>query len=295
MPRISRILLGVALALPLLTPTLRAQSAPADSGFRLRVGGDVEVAADEREAAIVVIRGDARVLGRVGAVAVIDGTVVIDGGRVDELVVVRGRAHLVNGAVVAGDAHLVSSTIAVDSGAVVSGRIERGIGRQSARKMGTAIALIGLGVLGALVLAGVLVALVVPEGLVATGRLIRTEIGRVAGAAALLWLAFPFVAVLLVPTLVGLPVGLGYFLFVMPILFVVGLIVSGTWIGDELLRRMRRAETAVSPVGAAAFGIVLLLLVGRIPLVGFLATLLVMLGAGAALAVATRTALAKRR
>jgi hypothetical protein len=265
----------------LLSAPVAAQTAPPDSGFRLRVGGDIAVAPGEREGAVVVIRGNGRVAGVVGALIVIDGTARIDSGRVGELVVIRGSADLNEGAVVTGDVHLVESTIDVAPGAIIEGRIERGVGRRFAREAFTVIALIGLGVLAALIVAGVLAALVVPNELVGTGELIRTDTGLVVGAAALVWLAFPILAVLLVPTIVGLPFGLGYLLFVMPLLGFLGLIVAGTWIGGLLLRKMSGAGKVVNPAAAAALGITLLLLVGRVPILGFVATALVLLGAGA--------------
>jgi len=278
----------------LLSLPAAAQAAPADSGVRLRVGGDIEVAADEREGLVLVIRGDGRVAGTVGTLVVIDGTATVDSGRVGELLVIRGNARLNDGAVVTGDVHLFDSKIDVSSSAQVQGEIERGVGRRFAGELFAAVALIGLGVLAAFLVAGILVALIAPTGLVATGQLIRTDIARVAGAAALLWIAFPLVAVLLIPTLVGLPIGVGYFVFAMPMLGLMGLIVSGTWIGGEVLRRINRPGKVVHPAAAAALGISCVFLVGRFPVLNLLSTVLVMLGAGAVLLVASRAVRARR-
>ena len=265
-----------------------SQTTPPGSGFRFRVGGDIEVAASEREGAVVVIRGNGRVAGTVGALIVIDGEATIDGGRVLELIVIRGHARLTGGGSVSGDVHLLDSSIDVTPGSRVEGQVERGMGRRFARQAFTIIALIGLGVLAALVAAGILVALVAPTELVATGKLIRAETGRVAGATALLFLAFPILALLLVPTIVGLPFGLGYLVFVLPFLGFLGLIVAGTWVGFALLRQLGGADKAHHPVAAASLGITILVLVGRIPILGLLASILVMLGAGALLLRATR-------
>lgn len=283
-------LIASALLASLLSVSVAAQAAPPDSSLRLRVGGDVEVDAGDREGAVVVIRGNARVVGVVGALIVTSGVATIDGGRVAELIVIRGHAQLKSGAVVTGDVHLLASSIELDSGSRVEGRIERGVARRYARKAFTVIALIGLGLLAALVVAGVLTALVAPTELVATGDLIRGDTARVVGASALLWLAFPVVALLLVPTLVGLPFGLGYLLFVMPVLGFVGLIVAGTWVGGTLLRQMGDAGRQSTPVVAAAVGITILLVAGRLPLLGIVVTLFVMLGAGAVFLQASRAA-----
>lgn len=283
-------LIASLLLAPLLAAPVAAQAVRPDSGFHLRVGGDIAVAAGEREGGIVVLRGDAHVAGTVGTVIVIEGTAWIDSGRVGELIVILGRARLADGAVVTGDVHLLDAEIEQAARSRVEGRIERGVGRRAAGEFFAIIAIIGLGVFAALVVAGVLVALVAPDGLMATGRLIRTDTAHVAGAAALLWLAGPVIALLLVPTLIGLPLGLGYVVFVMPTLGLVGLIVAGGWVGAELLRRIGRDAAAVHPVSAAIAGIIVLLLVGRLPVLGLVSTVLTMLGAGAAMLVAVRAA-----
>lgn len=266
----------------LLGPALAAQTAPRDSSAHLRFGGDVTVPAGAKEGAVVVVRGDATIAGEVRGVVVLEGDAIITGGRVQELTVVNGRAILSDSARVDGDVHLLDAELTVEPGSVVAGTIERGVGRQVARHFLRAMALIGLGIFLAFVLGGVFAASVFPESLRATGALLRAETGPVLAATAILWLGFPVVAGLLIPTLVGLPIGLGYFLFVMPLLGFLGLVVSGLWIGDLLMRKLRSSTTAARPTVAAAVGIALLLIVGRIPVLGFVATVLTLMGSGAA-------------
>ena len=103
------------------------------------------------------------------------------------------------------------------------------------------------------------------------------------------------VAVLLLPSIIGLPIGLGYFVFVLPMLGFLGLIVAGTWLGDQLLRSMRGDRTATGIVAAAALGILIILVLGRIPVIGFLASLLVMLASGAVVLRAVRVMKRNRR
>jgi hypothetical protein len=271
----------------LLLPTVAlAQDAPRDSTAHLRIGGDVSVPAGGSEGAVIVIRGDAIIAGTARAVVVIEGDARVEGGRVHELTVIRGRAILSDSARVEGDVHLLDADLTVEPGAFVAGRVERGVGRRVARHLVGGVALIGLGVLIAFVLAGMFAASVFPDSLRATGTMIRGETGAVLLATAVVWLAFPIAAGLLIPTLVGLPLGLGYFLFILPSLAFLGLVVSGTWLGDLLLRRLVSTERAVRPTLAAAVGITLLLLVGRIPILGIVATALILLGTGA---IAVRT------
>jgi hypothetical protein len=280
-----------ALALLLLPALAVAQEARRDSTAHLRIGGDVTVPAGGREGAVVVLRGDAIISGEVRGVVVIEGDARIIGGRVHELTVIRGRAILSDSARVEGDVHLLDADLTVEPGAFVAGHVERGVGRRVARHLAGGVALVGLGVLLAFVLAGMFAASVFPESLRATGLMIRGETGIVILATAVVWLAFPIAAGLLIPTLVGLPLGLGYFLFILPILAFLGLVVSGTWLGDLLLRQLVSAERPVRPTLAAAVGITMLLLVGRIPILGIIATALILLGTGA---IAVRTLRAMR-
>lgn len=260
-----------------------AQATPPDSGFRLRVGGDVAVLADEREGAVVVVRGNASVLGDVGTLVVLDGNATVDGGRVGDLIVVRGLADLRRGAVVSGDVHLLDAKLVQTADSRVAGTVARDFGTRVARELFTGLALIGLGLLAALVGAGVIGSLVAPEGLIATARLIRSESWQVLSMTLVIWLAAPIVAILLIPTLVGLPIGLGYLVFVLPVLGFLGLIVAGAWLGEVLVTATRRRTnaSAPNPVVATTVGILTLVITGRIPVVGLLATVLTLCGTGA--------------
>ncbi|MBL8960761.1 MAG: hypothetical protein JNJ98_12980 [Gemmatimonadetes bacterium] len=266
----------------LLTPgtLLGAQPARPDSGFQFRLFGDAVVARDAREGAVVVLQGNATIEGMVRAVVVLNGNAIIAGGRVEDLTVVHGTAQLGPGAVVSHEVHLIDADITIAEGAKVTGTIERGAGRRMARDLMGLAALVGLGVLLAVVLGGIVAAEAAPHGVRAAGDLLRTDLGRVAIAALVAWIVMPMIAVMLVPTLVGLPMGLGYFVFVLPTLWFVGLLVAGTWVGDQVLGRIRGRVEATRPWLAAMIGIATLLLLGRLPFVGAAIFILVALGGG---------------
>lgn len=284
-----RALLCAAVSALSAAPAL-AQESHADSSVHLRVGGDVVVPAGAREGVVIVVRGNARIEGSARVVIVVDGTAELVGGQVGDLSVVRGRAELSSGAVVSGDVHLLDSEITRSEDSRVSGEIERGMRARLARDLVGLVTLLSLGTLLAMVLGGVIFAAVAPTQLRSTGALFVTEPWRVGGAAALLWIAMPLLAALAIPTIIGLPLGLGYFVFVMPVLAFVGLIISGLWIGDAVLRRLRRDQSLPRPTVAAAVGICIVLLLGRIPLLGLLAMISVMLGSGAVALALARSA-----
>ena len=271
-----------------------SRTAP-DSGFLMQVHGNVNVPAGERQGVVIVARGDARLGGHVTALMVIEGDAIIDGGTVGDLSVVRGAARLLNGAVVTGDVHLVDAAIDVSPDSRVAGTIDRGMRSRLSTGLVGFTALLGLGVLAAMVLGGIIAAMIAPDQVTATGSLMRAEAGRAALTACVVWIALPIVAVLLLPSIIGLPIGLGYFVFVLPFLGFLGLIVAGTWLGDQLLRSMRGDRTATGIVAAAALGILIILVLGRIPVIGFLASLLVMLASGAVVLRAVRVMKRNRR
>jgi len=271
-----------------------SRTAP-DSGFLMQVHGNVNVPAGERQGVVIVARGDARLGGHVTALMVIEGDAIIDGGTVGDLSVVRGAARLLNGAVVTGDVHLVDAAIDVSPDSRVAGTIDRGMRSRLSTGLVGFTALLGLGVLAAMVLGGIIAAMIAPDQVTATGSLMRAEAGRAALTACVVWIALPIVAVLLLPSIIGLPIGLGYFVFVLPMLGFLGLIVAGTWLGDQLLRSMRGDRTATGIVAAAALGILIILVLGRIPVIGFLASLLVMLASGAVVLRAVRVMKRNRR
>ncbi|MFN0098540.1 MAG: hypothetical protein ACKVS7_07690 [Gemmatimonadaceae bacterium] len=279
----------VVFALPIVAqPTERLVHA--DSGLQVRVGGDIAVSTGAKEAFVLVVRGSADVAGTVGALVVVDGDARITGGTVGDLTVVRGRAILSEGAQVTRDVHLFEAELSTDSASRVLGEIERGVRARVARDFFRVVALIGLGVLIAVVLAGALGAVLAPTQVRAAGRLMTAETGPVLLTSFVVWLVLPVAAGMLIPTIVGLPLGIGYFVFVLPALAFLGVIVSGTWLGDAIIRRLRAAETTTlpHPAAAAALGITTLILIGRIPFIGLIAAVGMLLGSGAATRAAWR-------
>jgi hypothetical protein len=100
------------------------------------------------------------------------------------------------------------------------------------------------------------------------------------------WFVLPVMMVLMVLTLIGIPLGVGYFLFVLPVLWFLGYLVAGTQIGRMILRGRAHEQ---HPYLAALLGLLILQLLGALPvptgIIGFLAGIY---GSGALIAVAWR-------
>jgi hypothetical protein len=69
-------------------------------------------------------------------------------------------------------------------------------------------------------------------------------------------------------TVIGAPLGLGLLLVVLPVLLVIGYLVAGIWIGDQVLDGTSPGIVRERPYLAAVIGLVVLGVVSAIPFVG---------------------------
>jgi hypothetical protein len=264
-----------------------------ERGVLLRIGGDVEVLPGEQVDAVIAIDGDARVAGTADSVMVIDGTAELDGAQVREVVVVGGHARLLGATTVAEDVVLVGSTVERAPSVTVGGQVRterpwHGVG------FWISGVLLGLGVLLALVLAGLAIAAVVPHGVRRAGRALTHDVVRTLGASLLVWIVVPIVLIASFATVLTIPVGIGFLVFLLPAIGLFGYIVAGIRLGDALLGAIRNRVEAAHPYLAAVIGIPLLALISLVPGIGALVTVLAgFLGAGAILVAFWRTARAR--
>ncbi len=96
----------------------------------------------------------------------------------------------------------------------------------------------------------------------------------------------PLVAILAMITIVGAPLGFAILLMVWPAAAFAGYLIAGIWIGDWLLRRGATEPLPERPYAAAVVGLIVLQVIGLVPFVGAIASLL---GFGAVLLMAWRT------
>ncbi len=98
-------------------------------------------------------------------------------------------------------------------------------------------------------------------------------------------LVVPVLAVLLMISVLGAPLGLGILFGAWPLVAYLGYLVAGIWIGDWVLARVRPGKVRERPYLASVVGLVLLQLVGLIPVVGLLSAIASLFGFGAVLLV----------
>jgi hypothetical protein len=250
-------------------------------------GGDVDIPSGDQADAVIVVHGDARIAGSVTGLVMVDGTATLAGGTVGSVVVVSGTLDLGEGSTVLGDVSQVNGTI-VRSGGTIGGET-----RDLA--MGFATLGIFVGAIALMVWVGLGVATLIAALLLATfaGQQIRKTtylMGREPVIVTVLGLAslaiIPIVAVLAMATVVGIPLGLGILLVAWPALAFLGYVVGAIRIGEWLLSRRGGHVPAPRPHMDALVGLVIAFVVGIIP---FVTAIISIVGTGAVIRAAWYT------
>lgn len=290
MKRLAPLLAAMALLAGLAGAVLAADEALPHTGRVVVVtGGDVEIAAGEQADAVIIINGSARVDGTVNALVVVEGEATVRGATIGTLAVINGSAELAAGTTVRGDVHRFGSSITRADGVEISGSIRDLSGDIAAFGLfigATAIVLwIGFGL--ATLLVGLLVAGLAARQVRSATALIGRETGMTIVVGLLAIVVPPIVAVLLMVTVIGIPAGIGLFVVLWPAVAFIGYIVAAIWLGEWLLgRRNPEAPPAARPYAAAALGLVVGFVIGLVP---FVTAILSILGLGAVVLASWRT------
>jgi hypothetical protein len=252
-----------------------------DDSVVIRIHSDGVVAAGESVDTLAVVNSDAVIDGTVeGSLFVLHGDATIRGTVVDSVVVVSGDVHLEDGARVR-NVHSVRGDVFRDPGATVSGKVYERDYRAGWAALGVFSVVLWIGVTIAAIVAGIVFALIGGRQLTSaainmTGDVVNSIVGAV-----LLWVGLPILAVIAFVTVVGLPLGLGILLFVLPAAGFLGYLVAATRIGTLITNKLDRGN-GDHPVLAVLLGVLILQVLLIIPFAGWLVVLLASLwGAGA--------------
>jgi len=250
-------------------------------GARVLVGPQTEVTGSlQLGGADVVFSGTAK-----GAAEIYGDTVRIDGRIAGDLVVRARNVAVGPTAVVEGNARFETlNEPDIAQGATIRGRQTVTLPRPPETAWKTvALALVGTWLFG--IAAGFVAGLV----LLIVGRpFVARSVDALRGAPArsgLIGLAvlilLPLVAVLLMATVVGLPVGF-LSLLALPLAWLVATVIAAFALGDILLNRARVEQSFMGRLGLLVAGLFVLGLLGLIPVVGFITWLLALVfGLGA--------------
>ena len=106
--------------------------------------------------------------------------------------------------------------------------------------------------------------------------------GLAAGAAVIFWIAAPVVAFVAFVTVIGIPIGITLLLVVLPLLWGLGYVTTGTRLGFFLADLRHTTPDLAHPYLEAVLGVVIFQLIGLIPIVGGIVVALAgLFGAGA--------------
>jgi len=290
MKRIIPLMAALALLAGLAGSALAADEVLPTSGRVIFVaGGDVDIPAGEQADAVIVIGGNARVDGTVNALVVIDGTATTRGATLETLAVINGSAELAAGTTVLGDVHRLGSTIMRADGVEISGSIRDLSGDIAAFGLfiGAAAIILWIGFGLATLLVGLLVAGLAARQVRTATALISRETGTTILVGLLAIVVPPVAAVLLMVTVIGIPAGIGLLVVLWPAVAFIGYIVAAIWLGEWLLgRRSPEAPQAARPYAAAAIGLGVGFVIGLVP---FVTAILSILGLGAVVLASWRT------
>ena len=278
-------LVASALALLLVSGRALAQENPDD--VSVRVNGTVDLAAGESVDTLVAVTSEARVAGTVrDTLVIVNQTATVSGDVGREAIVINGTLRLEPTARIAGDVVLINSQLRQADGATITGRVveRRGaaIGGEFSRVTAAISVIAWLGMTLLFVVVALAWAAVGGRQLAASAGLLGARPGLAGGVAVIVWILVPLIAVVAFVTVIGIPIGVTLLVIVVPLLWGLGYVTTGTRLGF-FLADLRRATPDLShPYLEAGLGVVLFQLIGLIPIVGGIVIVLAgLFGAGA--------------
>ena len=267
---------------------LAAEPIPDAGRVLISINGPVDIPEGDHLDTLVVLGGDARISGDVGTIVVVRGTATLAGASTETLVVVDGSADLLAGTTVSGDVRTLDGTVTQAAGSTIGG---------SVRTLDADLAAIGvllvplfillfLGLGLASVAAALLVAVFAARQVRSVGSLMVQQPGQVLIAGIVGAVVLPLLAIVLMATVVGAPIGFAVLFILLPALAILAWIVAAIRVGDWIVARLRGTAEPGRPYIAAVVGVIVLAVAGVLPFVSAIASLF---GFGALMLAAWRT------
>jgi hypothetical protein len=291
MKRFLGIAAAIVIAFILVTPVAFAAALNQSGRVLVSVRGDVSLPAGEQADVVVIVEGVATIEGQVNTVVALNGSAILTGAQVETIVAVGSDIQLNPGTVVSGDVMAIDSPVEQVGDAAVLGEFTD-LGAMLVAMgailvpafflfwIGTGLAAIAAGVL----LAGLASRQVRMAEAVISREPVKTFLVGLFGL-----IVIPIVAIGMMVTVIGAPLGLGVLFQLWPLIAFVGYLVAGIWIGEWLLARFQPGAVRDRPYVAAAIGVVVLQLIAIVPVVGIITAVASLFGFGAVLLLAWRT------
>jgi hypothetical protein len=282
---VAAVVFGLALAAPVV---LAADPVTQTERVLVSTQGDVTIPAGEEADVVVVVRGNANIQGAVNTLVVVEGTANLSAARLETVVAVRSNVEVGSGTVVTGEVQQFDSTVNQAGDAQIAGGVTdlTGVFLEFGAVLGPALFLAWIGFGLAAIAFALLLAGIASRQLREAGRLIGVEPVQtfLAGLGAVILI--PILAILLMVTIIGAPLGVGILLGLFPLVAFVGYLFAAIWIGDWVVRRMTSGAPSGRPFLGAAVGVVILQVVGFVPILNLLVAIVSLLGVGAVIRLA---------
>lgn len=261
-----RLLLSLLVISLLMFPSVAlAQGSGSNDDLLLRVNGPITVNANEEVGTVVVISDNAMINGIVRHdLVVINGDATVTGTIEGNVTIYRGALDLRGTSRVAGDVNLISSTLAQASGTAIEGSVNHSSFNWSGWEFFAFSVYLWISMTIAIVVAGLIFAAVGGRQLMGAGNLIGRKLGATILSALIVGVGIPLLAAVAFASILGIPLGIGLLLFLIPALWFFGYLVAGTKLGAVILRQ----EASNHPYLASVLGLVLLQAIGLIPFLG---------------------------
>lgn len=275
-----RLLLPLTILTLFLFPSIAlAQGATTNDDVLMRINGPITVGANETAGTVVVISDNADISGIVQHdLVVVNGNATVSGTIEGNVTIVSGTLNLQAAARVAGDVNLVRSDMTRASGATIEGSTTRSSFDWSGWNVVLFSVYLWVSFTIALIIAGLIFAAVGGRQLTGAGNLMTRKTGGTIIAAIVIGIGVPILAVVAMLTVIGIPLGIGLLLFLVPALWFFGYLVAGTKLGAIILRQ----DHSDHPYLAALLGLIVLQIIGLIPFLGGFVTFIAgILGTGA--------------
>jgi hypothetical protein len=291
----------VAAALVLLLAPGRALAQENRDDVYVRVNGTVDLAAGESVDTLVAVNSEAQVAGTVReTLVIVNRTATVSGDVGRDAIVANGTLRLEPTARIGGDVVLINGQLDQADGAEIAGSVvERsgaGMGAEFRRVTAAVSFVVWLGVTLLFVVVALGWAAVAGRQLSDIAGLLGARPGLAAVAAVIFWIVVPVVAVIAFFTVIGIPIGIALLVIVLPLLWGLGYVVTGTRLGFFLADLRRTTPDLAHPYLEAVLGVVILQLIGLIPIVGGIVVALAgLFGAGAIVVLAWRRIGAPRK
>jgi hypothetical protein len=285
------IVAAVALGIAVATPVVLAAEPMAHTGrVLISTQGDVTVPAGDQADFVMVVDGNADIRGEVNTIVVIDGTASLVGATSESVIAIRSQIEVGPGTVVSQEVLRLDSTVHQTGDAEITGGIKDLAASfvEVGAVLAPALFLLWIGFGLATIVAALFVAGIAGRQLREAEHLLGTQPLQTFLVGLVSVIGLPIVAILLIATIIGAPLGVGILIGALPIVAFIGYLVAALWIGEWIVRQTVAGTPPERPFVAAVAGVVVLQALGLVPILTIVVAIASLLGFGAVIRLAYR-------